>query len=190
MHIEELFERHCPWWKDKIYWPIYRFLRWKVRSPRDWYYSTKYFIQRGRRGWSDRDTWSLDDHLAEILPPMLRHLKEHKHGIPMAMFEPEDTADDGYGHTPGAMERAEAQWDEILGKMIAAFEAWGRMSDCTYEAELGSYPLGRPPGVSRESWDKLSHDHFGKTELLRERDREIWEEGSALFIKHFGGLWD
>lgn len=38
---------------------------------KDWYFEIKYFIQRGRRGYSDRDAWSLHDYMSEIMLDVL-----------------------------------------------------------------------------------------------------------------------
>ena len=40
------------------------------------------FWQRGRRGWSYRDAWNVDHHLAQITSEMLRHLATHDPGWP------------------------------------------------------------------------------------------------------------
>jgi len=42
----------------------------------------KWFYQRGTRGYSDRDTWSLDWHLCEYMGNALRELAENVHGVP------------------------------------------------------------------------------------------------------------
>lgn len=45
--------------------------------------------QRITRGWSDRDTWNLNDYLLEILPEMVDYLREHTLGYPNNFEEPE-----------------------------------------------------------------------------------------------------
>lgn len=45
--------------------------------------------QRITKGWCDRDTWSLDSYLLEILPEMVDYLREHTHGYPINFEEPE-----------------------------------------------------------------------------------------------------
>lgn len=46
----------------------------KLFSPREWFYLHKWRKQRANRGWSDRDTWNMGDHLIEITAAMLNHL--------------------------------------------------------------------------------------------------------------------
>ena len=74
--------------------------------------------------------------------------------------------------------------------MIAGFEASRRVKDGTYEEELGPYPLYRPKGMPKAEWKEYGHQHFLKTEELRKRDEKIFEEGMALFAKHYWSLWD
>ena len=164
-----------------------------IQSPRRIYNETKFILQRARRGWADSDTWSLGGYLDSWMPAALRHLKEHKHGVPTCMFVLGDTVVGGdWQGNPSdeGMVRAQARWDAIMDKMIEAFEASKRMSDGIYEAELGDYPVGRPSGVSIEAWEAVKKSRFAAIRLLTERDQKIFEEGMALFVKHYHSLWD
>lgn len=49
------------------------------------YDHVKYFIQRGRRGWSDRDAWGWYNHHAEMMVGVLQYLRQHKHGYPTGL---------------------------------------------------------------------------------------------------------
>lgn len=177
-------------WHTKAYWTVYRFFKWhKVFHPTEIYREIKWFIQRGRRGWADCDTWSLDDYLDRWMPDALRHLKEHKHGVPCGMFEGLPTNEHGY-HDDEYFKIAEERWNAIMDKMVAAFEANRRISEGLYEEELGPYPLSRPAGVSRDAWSKVKDDRFAASRLLEQRDQEIFKEGMALFVEHYRSLWD
>jgi len=69
------------------------------------------------------DVWSMDDTLALIILPMLKKLKEQKHGsayvdnddVPPELQHP--VTDD-----PGHDGLVEKRWDYVLGEMIWAFE--------------------------------------------------------------------
>jgi hypothetical protein len=150
----------------------------------------KWFFQRGSRGWADCDTWGLDDYLNSWMPKALVYLKAHKHGIPTSIFEEADGTDEFGNPTPTARERASPRWDATLDKMIEAFEANKRMRDVLYEEELGEYPTRRPKGFVRKAWREHMHQHYLMTQELANRDQEIFEEGMALFIKHYNSLWD
>lgn len=56
-----------------LYYAFYRVWRNKIRRfPR----RVRWFIQRGRRGWSDEDAWGIYYYLGDIIPQMLRHMAE------------------------------------------------------------------------------------------------------------------
>lgn len=181
-------------WYGRVYWAIYRYFTHSPwGSPHRIYNETKFILQRAHRGWADSDAWSLDGYLDSWMPAALRHLKEHKHGVPTCMFVPEDSivGGDWQGNpSDEGMVRAQARWDAIMDKMIAAFEASERMSDGIYEAELGDYPMGRPSGVSIDAWEAVKKSRFAAIRLLTERDQKIFEEGMALFVTHYHSLWD
>lgn len=62
----------------------------------------KHLYQRIIRGWDDSETWSLDHSLAKLILPRLKRFKELQDGHPSDLSEKE--------------------WDEIIDKMIFAFE--------------------------------------------------------------------
>jgi hypothetical protein len=187
----DLFDEERDPWYTTVYWYVRRAAIYVKDAPRDSYYALKYAHQRLTRGWDDRAVWSIDWWLDDKMPDMLRKLKKDKHGIPGDMFEGLPTVPgEEWNHTEEAYEMAEARWNGIIDKMIAAFEANRRMQNLTYEDELGEYPLHRPTGVSRDAWAKVQHDRFEASQLLRERDEVIFQEGMALFVKHYRSLWD
>lgn len=49
------------------------------------YYHTKWFVQRGWRGYADCDAWGLDSYLSQWLPEALESLRTHFHGYPVGM---------------------------------------------------------------------------------------------------------
>jgi len=175
-------------WRTEAYWAVRRAYKRIVEFPSDLYYYTKHFVQRGSRGWADYDTWSLDWYLAGWLPAALRHLKEHKHGVPGTMFE-DSELDENYSPTKEGMAAGVARWDAVMDKVIAGFEAWTRQNEGMYEEELGPYPMRRA-GLSKEARKALLDERFRKVDELRKRDMRVFEEGMALFTKHFGSFWD
>jgi hypothetical protein len=56
---------------------------WKL--VKDWYRQTKWFIQRGYRGYADCDVWSIDWYLTDWLPAALHQLEDNKIGYPCGM---------------------------------------------------------------------------------------------------------
>lgn len=67
------------------------------------YDHVKYFIQRGMRGYSERDVWGWYSHHAIMMVGVLQHLRKYKHGTPI-------------GLTP-------RKWSEKLNIMEQGFQA-------------------------------------------------------------------
>lgn len=81
---------------DDIFWNIrYYLVYYPVYYPRNVFFEIKYFIQRGRRGYSDRDCWHVSYYLSKILPDMLRAIKDENN----------------------------EKWNELMEKMAQGFEA-------------------------------------------------------------------
>lgn len=63
----------------------------------------KWWFQKKRRGWSDKEIWNLDNTIVEWLVPRLKEFKKITQGY------------------PGNLESFE-QWQDILDEMIFGFE--------------------------------------------------------------------
>jgi hypothetical protein len=70
---------------------------------RDLWLQTKWFVQRGQRGWSDCDAWNWYSHHARVMVGVLQYLWRHKKGYPA-------------GLTP-------AEWGRKLSVMERGFQA-------------------------------------------------------------------
>ena len=75
--------------KRRWYKPFYSFSGRSWNFPKNWYYEIKFFIQRGRRGWSDRDVWSLDNYFADVISQGVDHLRKNCHGYPSNLSDKE-----------------------------------------------------------------------------------------------------
>lgn len=82
-----------------------------MRRIKDLINKIKYFIQRGKRGYSDEDIWNIDSYLMEWLPKALRQLAKHHIGYPSGL--------------------SDKQWISILNKMADGFDA-ERINDNLY----------------------------------------------------------
>ncbi len=76
------------------------------------YYHTKWFCQRGWRGYADCDVWGLDTYLSMWLPEALESLRTHVHGHPAGM-------------TPKS-------WDRALKRMQTGFREARKIQDFHY----------------------------------------------------------
>jgi len=74
----------------------------------------KWFIQRGKRGYSDYDWWEMDTYLTSIILPMLRRLRANSCGFPVRAVTPE-------------------RWDKLLDEMIECFELAEKIGGYIYE---------------------------------------------------------
>lgn len=112
------------------------------------------------------DTWSMDDTLAHIVVPMLKQLKETKHGAPPVEFKdvpeelmpPEGQTSKLYTHGE-TDDNYFKRWDWVLDEMIWAF---------TYK---------------RDNFDTLM-DNDPKAVQAR------MSNGFRLFGKYYENLWD
>ena len=66
------------------------------------YRKIKSFIQRGRRGWAEEDTWDFDYYLSNIIAEGTKYLLVHQHGHPKDLTE--------------------KKWREILKEIIWTFQ--------------------------------------------------------------------
>ena len=143
------------------------------------------------------DTWSMDSTLAQIILPMLKQLKDTKHGAPFVDDEdvPEELRstsappkEDDYGIDDNHFKR----WDWVLDEMIQAFECkitqnWEDQystGECNYifvkdESDPNISKMVEGPNHTRKTdWDALkAHSERNKN-------------GYRLFGKYYEGLWD
>ena len=134
------------------------------------------------------DTWSMDYTLSHIIVPMLKQLKETKHGAPFVDDEdvPEELKstsappkENDYDTDDNHFKR----WDWALNEMIWAFE-----QNLSYDSEEKFF--------DHAEWDEKEKD-FGKNlhkikidqvGLKAHQDRKA--NGFRLFGKYYQGLWD
>lgn len=156
---------------DKETW-LYKFLQW-VESKRK--RTIKVKIDK-------YDTWSMDNTLALIILPMLKQLKETKHGSPVVDLEdvPENlrsTTTEEYDqqqtfefYRQHSIEEGKGdihdRWDWVLSEMIWAFEQLNSDKEIEF--------------FSDEEWNRDGYEKYNKR----------IDNGLRLFGKYFRGLWD
>ena len=152
------------------------------------------------------DTWSMDSTLAPIVLPMLRQLKETKHGAPYV--DPKDVPEHlrpkrqtkkerESGHTDSThFER----WDYVLDEMIFAFEMKNR-DDWQEEFRSGEMDIvwtpvdkdGNEVPRGQHKWVRMDHGPNHTYEIDQEGMRAVQARitnGFRLFGKYFENLWD
>lgn len=123
------------------------------------------------------DTWSMDDTLALIILPMLKQLKQTKHGVPMVDNEdvPEhlrqtEQSDENF-------QRLQAAWEWVFDEMIWAFE----QKTIDWEDQYFGEWIEDADGGAR-------FDHVDWDGRTAHQDRMA--RGFRLFGKYYENLWD
>jgi hypothetical protein len=165
------------------------------------------------------DTWSMDHTLAKMVLPMLKQLKETKHGSPYIDLEdvPEhlrstttedhddqlcfDFYHENQDEKSEAWDLLHKRWDWVMGEMIFAFE---HKLDDSWEDEFRT-------GEIDHLWVKLDKTHYNP---ITQKDEGLYqmqegpnhtykfdyegyekvakriENGFRLFGKYYSALWD
>lgn len=146
------------------------------------------------------DTWSMDSTLGYIIRPMLKQVKETKHGAPMVDMEDvpehlraneEELAE--YNTKGKTDDNFFKRWDWVLDEMIFAFDSldggpnqdWedqfrsGKIEFLSKKLDNGSSELIRGPNdTSKTDWEG------------RKAYAKRIENGFRLFGKYYQSLWD
>jgi hypothetical protein len=153
---------------------------WFYENPRAFFKWVKYFFQRGSRGWADCDWWSMNSYLCEVIIPMLKELKENKHGCPCGLDE--------------NFEEAEKKWNASLDEMIESFEAAKRVLENDYCSEewdkIFSDKIFDKEKMLDQIPSKDTHKVAIKSMKLSKADQKIFDKKAKVFIKYFFSLWD
>ena len=123
----------------------------------------KWFIQRGRRGYSDVDTLNINSYLCNIIPLMVRSIKENHLGCPGDVFDAKRVNDECW------------KWNIILEEIAQGFEAGKDIGDSNY--------------FKVKKYKDIGYEHI----IDKKRQAQLtkkYDRGMELFVKHFWGLWD
>lgn len=173
---------------------------WKIQIPEDFYYNIKYFIQRGKKGYSKRDIWGFDHYLSDIIVKGLTELKEMAHGIPgggmigcQALCIDEDNKEE---------QEALESWRKEIDRIIWTFETTKKIQDRNWipvfdekdRIELKKYERRlntrtRPDNDLFEGLD-LEDVESRKYHLMTKTEMKRYRKGWKLFQKYYFDLWD
>jgi len=145
-----------------------RKLRWILKdlmdAPRDLYRLVKRVIQRGKRGWSDEDTWGLDYHLAPVIRDSVTFLRNNHHGHPADLTD--------------------QQWIETLSEIIYTFDTATKILNDEW---VGLQNIkGWKWALHEEHVQRLSKNFH----VMTYEETKRYEKGWRLFQKYFFNLWD
>jgi len=147
------------------------------------------------------DTWSMDHTLADIVLPMLRQLKETKHGAPYVDDQdvPEELRSTSAPPRENEWDTDDnhfLRWDWVLAEMIFAFE---HKVDDSWEEEFRSGVIdfksvacewdenGQPKMY--QMVDGPDHTYQCDYEGMKQVEARI-QNGFVLFGKYYQNLWD
>lgn len=142
------------------------------------------------------DTWSMDHTLAHIVVPMLKQLKETKHGAPFVDDEdvPDHLRKAAAPPTENEWDTDDnhfKRWDWVMDEMIFAFESKLTDWEDTFwkvspELDFTEYPEDVGQMVKPVRWKTEGEcDWEG-----REKCQARITNGFRLFGKYYEGLWD
>jgi len=134
------------------------------------------------------DTWSMDHTLAYIVVPMLKQLRDTKHGapvvdnrdVPKELRQPDSWLEQ-YEKAGETDENWFKRWDWVLGEMIWAFE-----QKCRDDWESDYYKYEKGAGDGFLGGYKLVWEDFEGRKAHQER----MSNGFRLFGKYYESLWD
>jgi len=168
---EELtwFESWKPrnFWQETWWWIRHGLWNYVRDFPREVYW----FCQRGMRGYSDRDTWGLDYHLARIIAEGTAQIKKYKSGHPADITE--------------------KQWDIILNEIIWTFEmATEILDNSVYYMKYVDWNKDDYERFNKTCEELKQKCPDGKFYAMTKEECKRYEDGWKLFQEYFFSLWD
>jgi len=122
----------------------------------------KWFIQRGKRGYSDQDCWNINSYLCEVISPMIREMKNGT-GCPGNLYDIKKKNKECW------------KWEEILEEIAQGFEA----AQSIEEEKFLQFKKNKDGNY--ENWiDKKKQEQLTKK----------FDKGISLFVEYFWNLWD
>lgn len=154
-------------------WVFHRIKNFLTNIPK----KIKFFYQRGKRGYSDQDVWSMDWWFFSVVIPMLKQLRDTKQGYPSEFKTPEE-------------------WDRELDTMIHYFiEATeeGCSEKNEYEEQYNkrwwdSFDKKGMAYVIDDS--ELRDKYLQRSYEIDEYREDMKNKGFEMFSKYFWNLWD
>ena len=142
----------------------------------------KWFIQRRRQGFDDRELWSLDYTIAKYVYPRLKVFnKINKVSIASCFFADEEKVEHDDADWAVAKKNQKDAYDKIEQALFYILD-----DDESLDSGLGEIRIGDKkvvfPNKDEEKW-KLYRKEI-------DRRAEVIEEGLELFGKYFRTLWD
>lgn len=183
---------------NQMFLNTYYWIRRQLTKIADIPSEIKWFWQRGRRGYSDRDVWGFDHYLTQVIIGGTAQLAENAHGCPPELFEckySNEEQPDCSTCTGGESNSCPAchKWQTVLMDISNGFANYKRLvlddelMDKVMEGRTLSYIEGKgytlDPEITEQEWNDHrinveNVDHHFKTVIF------------PLLIKYYNNLWD
>ena len=165
-YFKKMTNRKYPWY-EKV-WDFFIYRLWGILG--DTRRGIKWFIQRGKNGYADCDTWNLCSYLPKVIYKSVEELLGYLHGYPTDMTY--------------------KQWKSILQKIINSF----KIMEEIHNGEVLYLPTKK---WTEKEYKKLK-DLAKRMNKIPECNYKVmtknqsikYEKGLQLFIENLGGLWD
>lgn len=182
-------------WRDDYKGHRFKYKIRKLLSPREWYYLHKWRKQRADRGWSDRDTWNMGDHLVKITAEMLQHLNDNGIGDWDWWFKEQvkETSKNAYTSLPQVIsdltefiDFAETSWaDGLDTKRDSVDEIFEERADGNYEYKGPDYYKG-----NKKLSDAAIKNLINKWQKEWDKKYKKAQKAMQFVGRNFYGLWD
>ena len=167
LNIEQWMKKNDEWIIKHPILSKYRDIySWCYRNsnPVGWYREVKYFIQRGARGYSDRDLWSVSDFFrGTILKGLKEFKRKYRDGYPAC-----------FANKHNDEKQATEKWENVLQDMIDGLDY---ITTDHVDTELWADYFEKKI-ITREQYLKESE------KLYKEA-----EQKAGLFIKYIQAIW-
>jgi len=136
------------------------------------------FVQRGRRGYSDRSHWNLDRYLATIIVGTVKQLKENGHGLPTWKKGKSD-------------KQAKKEWNKILDSIIYTFETAIKVIDMdVLYLSTKDYTKAKKQQLIKHTREMNREYPEFPIKTLTQQEVKRFERGWKSFQDYFFCLWD
>lgn len=168
----------------------YMIMRW-LRVPMEMYSEVKWFIQRGIRGYSDRDVWNFDSYMNEIMSKAIKHLVDNAHGCPPQILEISEESHDS------DLEKSMKMWHRILNEIVWLFETNKKIENDNLiyvpeekirdNTEEWFEQFNKPTKEEDKLFPDLPDKHF---KVMTKEECKRYREAWILLQKYWFNLWD
>lgn len=143
------------------------------------------------------DIWNMNETLAHIIVPMLKQLKESKHGAPFVDDKDvpkhlRSTAAPAKENESDTDDNHFKRWEYVLDEMIFAFEA--QLIDWESQFYSGEHDIKSVKveidGKTYYEWQKGPNDTFKVDKKNYNLYNKRMKNGYRLFGKYYEGLWN